>query len=146
LKLPLTIAVYQAMLIRVGEERYAIPFTNIVKNIEISSQEIKHIRGQEVILIDDKVLPLLRLRNIFRLPDEDKNKNNNFVILVERHGQHIGLIVDELLGKQEVIVKSFKSKFLENTRGFAGATILGDGNVILIIDVNALISNFDNWC
>ena len=146
LRLPLTIAVYQAMLIRVGEERYAIPFTNIVKNIEISSQEIKHIRGQEVILIDDKVLPLLRLRSVFRLPDEDENKNNNFVILVERHGQYIGLIVDELLGKQEVIVKSFKSKFLENTKGFAGATILGDGNVILIIDVNALISNFDSWC
>ncbi|AKB13587.1 two-component system, chemotaxis family, sensor kinase CheA [Methanosarcina thermophila] len=146
LRLPLTIAVYQAMLIRVREERYAIPFTNIVKNIEISSQEIKHINGQEVILIDDKIIPLLRLRRVFQLPDEDKNKNNNFVILVERHGQHIGLIVDELLGKQEVIVKSFKSKLLENTRGFAGATILGDGNVILIIDVNALISNFDSWC
>lgn len=137
LRLPLTIAVYQAMLIRVGEERYAIPFTNIVKNIEINSQEIKHIREQEVILIDDKVLPLLRLRRLFQLPDEDKN--NISAVLVEKHGQYTGLVVDELLGKQEVIMKSFKSKLLENTRGFAGATILGDGNVILIIDVNSLI-------
>jgi two-component system chemotaxis sensor kinase CheA len=137
LRLPLTIAVYQAMLVRVGEERYAIPFTNIVKNIEISSQEIKHIRCQEVILVDDKVLPLLRLRSLFQLPDEDKN--NIFVVLVERHGQCTGLVVDELLGKQEVIVKNFKSKLLENTRGFAGATILGDGNVILIVDVNSLV-------
>jgi two-component system, chemotaxis family, sensor kinase CheA len=137
LKLPLTIAVYQAMLIRVGKEKYAIPFTSIVKNIEVSSQEIKHIKGQEVVLIDNKILPLLRLRRLFQLPDEDEN--NTFIVLVEKHGQYIGIVVDELLGKQEVIVKNFKSKLLDNTRGFAGATILGDGNIILIIDVNSLI-------
>jgi two-component system chemotaxis sensor kinase CheA len=143
LKLPLTIAVYQAMLVRVGKEKYAIPFTSIVKNIEVSSPEIKHIKGQEVILIDNKVLPLLRLRRLFQLPDGDENdsldENNIFAVLVEKHGQYIGIVVDELLGKLEVIVKSFKSKLLDNTRGFAGATILGDGNVILIIDVNSLI-------
>jgi len=138
LKLPLTIVVYQAMLIRVGKEKYAIPFTNIVKNIEVSPQEIRHIKGQEVVLIDNKILPLLKLRRQFQLPDED-DENNTFVVMVEKHGQYIGIIVDELLGKQEVIVKSFKSKLLDNTRGFTGATILGDGNVILIIDVNSLI-------
>ena len=143
LKLPLTIAVYQAMLIRVGKEKYAIPFTSIVKNIEISSPEVKHIKGEEAILIDNKILPLLRLRRLFQLPDENENntldENNIFVVLVEKRGQYIGIVVDELLGKQEVIVKNFKSKLLDNTRGFAGATILGDGNVILIIDVNSLI-------
>lgn len=138
LKLPLTIAVYQAMLIRVGNEKYAIPFTNIVKNIEVSLQEIKHIKGQEVILIDNKILPLFRLRRQFQLPD-DADENNIFAVIVEKHGQYIGIVIDELLGKQEVIVKNFKSKLLDNTRGFAGATILGDGNVILIIDVNSLI-------
>jgi two-component system, chemotaxis family, sensor kinase CheA len=138
LKLPLTIAVYQAMLVRVGTEKYAIPFTSIVKNIEVSSQETKHIKGQEVILIDNKILPLFRLRKQFQLPDND-SENNIYIVIVEKHGQYIGIIVDELLGKQEVIVKSFKSKLLDNTRGFAGATILGDGNVILIIDVNSLI-------
>jgi len=137
LKLPLTIAVYQTMLIRVGKERYAIPFTSIVKNIEISRQEIRRIKEYEVILINDKVLPLLRLKKLFQLPGEDED--NIFVVIIERHGQHIGVIVDELLGKQEVIVKSFRSKLLQNTRGFAGATILGDGNVILIIDVNSLM-------
>jgi two-component system chemotaxis sensor kinase CheA len=143
LKLPLTIAVYQAMLVRVGKEKYAIPFTSIVKNIEVSSPEIKHIRGQEAVLIDNEILPLLRLRRLFQLPDENENntldENNIFVVLVEKHGQYIGIVVDELLGKQEVIVKNFKSKLLDNTRGFAGATILGDGNVILIIDINSLI-------
>jgi two-component system chemotaxis sensor kinase CheA len=138
LKLPLTIAVYQAMLVRVGTEKYAIPFTNIVKNIEVGSQETKHIKGQEVILIDNKILPLFRLRKQFQLPDND-NENNIYMVIVEKHGQYIGIVVDELLGKQEVIVKSFKSKLLDSTRGFAGATILGDGNVLLIIDVNSLI-------
>ncbi|AKB52990.1 Signal transduction histidine kinase CheA [Methanosarcina barkeri str. Wiesmoor] len=138
LKLPLTVAVYQAMLLRVGKEKYAIPFTSIVKNIEVSSQEIKHIKGQEVILIDNKILPLFRLKRQFQLPDDD-DENNIFVVLVEKHGQYTGIIVDELLGKQEVIVKSFKSKLLDDTRGFAGATILGDGSIILIIDVNSLI-------
>ncbi len=138
LKLPLNIAVYQAMLVRIGNEKYAIPFTSIVENIEISSQEIKHIEGQEVVLIDDKILPLFRLRRQFQLPD-DGDENNTFVVLVEKRGQYIGIVVDELLGKQEVIVKSFKSKLLDNTKGFAGATILGNGNVILIIDVNSLI-------
>lgn len=138
LKLPLTIAVYQAMLVRVGTEKYAIPFTSIVKNIEVSSQETKYIKGQEVILIDNKILPLFRLRKQFQLPDND-NENNIYMVIVEKHGQYIGIVVDELLGKQEVIVKSFKSKLLDSTRGFAGATILGDGNVLLIIDVNSLI-------
>jgi two-component system chemotaxis sensor kinase CheA len=77
------------------------------------------------------------LRRQFQLPDDD-DENNIFVVMVEKHGQYIGIVVDELLGKQEVIVKSFKSKLLDNARGFAGATILGDGSVILIIDVNSL--------
>ncbi len=138
LKLPLTVAVYQAMLVRVGKEKYAIPFTSIVKNIEVKSQEIKYIKGQEVISIDNKILLLFRLRRQFQLPVDD-DKNNIFVVVFEKHGQYIGIVVDELLGKQEVIVKSFKSKLLDNTRGFAGATILGDGSIILIIDVNSLI-------
>lgn len=138
LKLPLTVAVYQAMLVRVGKEKYAIPFTSIVKNIEVKSQEIKYIKGQEVISIDNKILLLFRLRRQFQLPVDD-DKNNIFVVVFEKRGQYIGIVVDELLGKQEVIVKSFKSKLLDNTRGFAGATILGDGSIILIIDVNSLI-------
>jgi Chemotaxis protein histidine kinase and related kinases len=143
LKLPLTIAVYQAMLIRVGKEKYAIPFTNIIKNVEVSPQEIKHIKGHEVVLIDNEILPLLRLKKLFQLPEKDENnivdENNIFVVIIEKIGQYIGIVVDELLGKQEIIVKNFKSQLLNNTRGFAGATILGDGNVTLIIDVNSLI-------
>jgi len=140
LKLPLTIALYQAMLIKVEKERYAIPFTNIVKNIEIRAEEVRHIKEEEVIIINKKVLPLLRLQKLFQLPVQKavQKKENISVVIVEKAGQEIGIIVDELLGKQEVIVKNFKSKLLDNTRGFAGATIMGDGDVVLIIDVNSL--------
>jgi len=141
LKLPLTVALYQAMLIKAGGERYAIPFTNIIKNIKIQAEEVRNIKGKEAIVINEKVLPLLRLQKIFRLPVQEdvQREESTFVVIVEKSDQEIGIVVDKLLGKQEIIVKNFKSKLLENTRGFTGATILGDGDVILIIDINSLI-------
>jgi two-component system chemotaxis sensor kinase CheA len=128
------------MLIKVENERYAIPFTNIVKNIEVQAEEVRSIKGEEVIIINKKILPLLRLQKRFQLPVQKAvhKKESIPIVIVEKAGQEIGIIVNRLLGKQEVIVKNFKSKLLNNTRGFAGATILGDGDVILIIDVNSL--------
>lgn len=138
LRLPITIALYQAMLVKVGMERYAIPFTSIVKSISVRKEEVRHIKGEEVIVINEKALPLLRLRTLFQLPAAQKEENL-VIVIVEKAGQYIGLVVDALLGKQEVIIKNFKSRLLEKTRGFAGATIMGDGSVILILDVNSII-------
>jgi two-component system chemotaxis sensor kinase CheA len=137
LRLPITIALYQAMLVKVGMERYAIPFTNIVKSISVRKEEIRHIRSEEVIVINEKALPLLRLRKLFQLPAV-QSEESLVVVIVEKAGQQIGLVVDSLLGKQEVIIKNFKSRLLEKTRGFAGATIMGDGSVILILDINSI--------
>ena len=137
LKLPLTIALYQAMLVEVGNERYAIPFTNIIKNIEIRKEAVRHINGEEVTMESGKVLPLLKLRSLFGLPLEEREKL--VVVVAEKAGQVMGIVVDRLLGKQEVIIKTFKSKLLEETKGFAGATIMGDGNVVLILDINTLV-------
>ncbi len=137
LKLPLTIALYQAMLVEVGNERYAIPFTNIIKNIEIQKEAVRHINGEEVAMENGKVLPLLRLNSLFGLPAEEREKL--VVVVAEKAEQVIGIVVDRLLGKQEVIIKTFKSKLLEGTKGFAGATIMGDGNVVLILDINTLV-------
>jgi two-component system chemotaxis sensor kinase CheA len=137
LKLPLTIALYQAMLVEVGDERYAIPFTNIIKNIEVRKEAVRHINGEEVTMESGKVLPLLRLRSLFGLPLEEREKL--VVVVAEKAGQIMGIVVDRLLGKQEVIIKTFKSKLLEETKGFAGATIMGDGNVVLILDINTLV-------
>ena len=138
LRLPITIALYQAMLVKVGMERYAIPFTSIVKSISVRKEEVRHIRGEEVIVINEKALPLLRLRKLFQLPAAQKEESL-VIVIVEKAGQYIGLVADALLGKQEVIIKNFKSRLLEKTRGFAGATIMGDGSVILILDVNSII-------
>ncbi|WP_440946390.1 chemotaxis protein CheA [Methanosarcina sp. T3] len=138
MRLPITIALYQAMLVKVGMERYAIPFTSIAKSISVKKEEVRHIRGEEVIVINEKALPLLRLRKLFQLPAVQKEENL-VIVIVEKAGQYMGLVVDSLLGKQEVIIKNFKSRLLEKTRGFAGATILGDGSVILILDVNSII-------
>ncbi|WP_369793103.1 chemotaxis protein CheA [Methanosarcina sp. 2.H.A.1B.4] len=138
LRLPITIALYQAMLVKVGVERYAIPFTSIIKSISVRKEEVRHIRGEEVIVIDEKALPLLRLRKLFQLPAVQKEESL-IIVIVEKAGRYIGLVVDSLLGKQEVIIKNFKSRLLEKTRGFAGATIMGDGSVILILDVNSII-------
>jgi two-component system chemotaxis sensor kinase CheA len=137
LKLPITIALYQAMLVKVGMERYAIPFTNIIKSISVRNEEVRHIRGEEVIVLNEKTLPLLRLRRLFQLPAL-QNEESLVVVIVEKAGQYIGLVVDSLLGKQEVIIKNFKSRLLEKTRGFSGATIMGDGSVILILDINSI--------
>lgn len=137
LKLPITIALYQAMLVKVGMERYAIPFTNIIKSISVRNEEVRHIRGEEVIVINEKALPLLRLRKLFQLPVLE-SKEDLVVVIVEKAGQYIGLVVDSLLGKQEVIIKNFKSRLLEKTRGFSGATIMGDGSVVLILDINSI--------
>lgn len=138
LRLPITIALYQAMLVKVGVERYAIPFTSIVKSISVRKEEVRHIRGEEVVVIHQKALPLLRLRKLFQLPAAQSEENLE-VVIIEKAGQYIGIVVDALLGKQEVIIKNFKSRLLEKTRGFAGATIMGDGSVILILDVNSII-------
>lgn len=137
LRLPITISLYQAMLVKVGMERYAIPFTSIVKSISVESEAVRHIRDEEVVVINGKALPLLRLRKLFQLPAA-QNEENLVVVIVEKAGQYIGLVVDSLLGKQEVIIKNFKSRLLEKTRGFAGATIMGDGSVILILDINSI--------
>ena len=137
LKLPITVALYQAMLVKVETERYAIPFTNVVKSISVRKEDVRHIRGEEVVIINEKALPLLRLRKLFQLPAAQKEESL-VVVIVEKAGQYIGLIVDALLGKQEVIIKNFKSRLLERTRGFAGATIMGDGSVILILDINSI--------
>lgn len=138
LKLPITIALYQAMLVKVGTERYAIPFTNIIKSISVRNNEVRHIRGEEVVVINEKTLPLVRLRKLFQLPALQSEESLT-VVIVEKAGQYIGLVIDSLLGKQEVIIKNFKSRLLEKTRGFAGATIMGDGSVILILDINSII-------
>ncbi|MDW7732981.1 MAG: chemotaxis protein CheA [Methanolobus sp.] len=139
LQLPLTVAIIQSLMVTVAEETYAIPLANVVRDVGIKAKDIKTIEGKEVILLRGEVLPLLRLHDILDTPYEIEEKENLIVVVVERMGTNIGFVVDQLLGQQEVIIKTLDNKLLKNTRGFAGATILGDGSVALILDIATLI-------
>lgn len=139
LQLPLTIAIIQSLMIRTAGETYAIPLNNVVRDVGIRSKDIKTIEGQEVILLRGEVLPLLRLNSTLDCPVKVNDKENLIVVVVEKMGKHFGFVVDELLGQQEVIIKSLDSKVLRSVKGFAGATIQGDGTVCLILDIGTLV-------
>jgi two-component system chemotaxis sensor kinase CheA len=139
LQLPLTVAIIQSLMVTIAGETYAIPLANVVRDVGIKARDIKTIEGKEVILLRGEVLPLLRLCDVLQCPGEAEKKENLIVVVVERMGNSIGFVVDQLLGQQEVIIKTLDNKLLKNTRGFAGATILGDGSVALILDIATLI-------
>ncbi len=137
LKLPLTVAIIHSLMVKVGTDIYAIPITNVIRDLSIKKEEIKTIKGEEVILIRGEVLPLVRLHKLFDI--KSNGSNELLVVVVERAGNNIGLVVDQVIGQQEVIIKNLDNNILKGVKGFAGATILGDGNVALILDVGTLL-------
>ncbi|WMW24486.1 chemotaxis protein CheA [Methanolobus sediminis] len=139
LQLPLTVAIIQSLMVTVADETYAIPLGNVIRDVGIKASDIKTIEGKEVIMLRGEVLPLLRLHDVLECPTEEEDKHNLIVVVVEKMGSNIGLVVDDLLGQQEVIIKTLDNKLLKNMKGFAGATILGDGSVALILDIATLI-------
>ncbi|MCZ7399052.1 MAG: chemotaxis protein CheA [Candidatus Methanoperedens sp.] len=138
LKLPLTVAIIHSLMVKVGKDVYAVPIANVVRDLAIKKDQIKTIKGEEVILIRGEVLPIVRLHKLFGIIDTNGSEDL-LVVVVERGGSNIGLVVDQVIGQQEVILKNLENHILKGVRGFAGATILGDGNVALILDVVTLL-------
>ena len=137
LKLPLTVAIIHSLMVKVGSDIYAIPITNVIRDLSIKKEEIKTIKGEEVVLIRGDVLPLVRLHKLFDI--KGNGSEELLVVVVERAGSNVGLVVDQVIGQQEVIIKNLDNNILKGVKGFAGATILGDGNVALILDVGTLL-------
>ncbi|HOV13805.1 MAG TPA: chemotaxis protein CheA [Spirochaetota bacterium] len=137
IKLPLTLAIIQGLMIKVKEEIYAIPISSVLESIRIKPEDIKTIDNYEVINVRDDVLSLLRLNRMFKLGD-DLQTDYYFVVLIGSGEKKIGLLVDSLIGEEDIVIKPLKDKYT-NTPGIAGATILGDGTVSLILDVSQLI-------
>ncbi|MDH7499667.1 MAG: chemotaxis protein CheA [candidate division NC10 bacterium] len=139
LKLPLTLAIIQVLLVKVGEERYAIPLSQIYRTFEASPAEIQTSQGQEWIAGEEGLIPLLRLSSLLGISDGrgGGSKRSLVVILVDRRGRTTGMVVDQLLGYREAVVKPLRG-ILRKIKGFAGATVLGDGSLILILDLNTL--------
>jgi two-component system chemotaxis sensor kinase CheA len=139
LMLPLTLAIIPALLISTGETICAVPLSSIVEASKLEVKEIQTVRGREVTLFRGNVLPLLRLDETFGWKTEDdRNNEATYVVVVKFSGTQVGLVVDALLEQQELVVKSL-DQFVGGSNGITGASILGDGRVVLILDVASLI-------
>lgn len=138
IKLPLTLAIYQALLVNVGSEKYAIPLGSIYQIYNWKAEDVKTVQGQEIILLRNMVVPITRLADSLEVPNSNSKDQKQLKIVIVRKGEKLtGLVVDSVIGQQEIVIKSL-GKLLSGIKYLAGATILGDGNVALIIDVNSI--------
>lgn len=137
IRLPLTLAIIQSLMVVVGGEKYAIPLSTIQTIEDVTEDEIKHVRGKEVINLRGDVIPIIRLSEILDI--ESKHEDGNLVVVIVKKGdKQAGVVVDELIGQLEIVIKSL-GKYMNNCKQISGATILGDGEVALILDANALL-------
>ncbi|MFA6808113.1 MAG: chemotaxis protein CheA, partial [Eubacteriales bacterium] len=140
IRIPLTLAIIQALLIEVRGEIYAVPLASVVETLLVARESIKTVGGLPMVQIRGNTLPLISLKEKFDLPESEIESNEVFVVVVGLGDYNIGLMVDELCGQQEIVIKSL-GEYLNNLPGIAGATILGDGKVTLILDVGSLIQD-----
>ncbi len=138
LKIPLTLAIIQALLVGVQEEYYAIPLSSVLETVRISHDEIYTVDGKSVLRLRDEVLSLVRLSDIFKVDAILESNSDVYVVIIGLADQKIGVIVDYLIGQEEVVIKSL-GYYLKNTKGIAGATVRGDGKITLIVDVGAMM-------
>jgi len=138
IRLPLTLAIIQALMVEIGNEKYAIPL-NSIQNIEdVKLTNIKYIQNQEVINLRGHVIPIIHLDGMLNVENTREKQDSLTVVIVNKGDKQAGFVVDGLIGQQEIVIKTL-GKYLTNIRLIAGATILGDGEVALILDVNSLV-------
>jgi two-component system chemotaxis sensor kinase CheA len=138
LKIPLTLAIIQALLVGVQEEHYAIPLSSVLETVRISKDEIYTVEGRSVMRLRDDILSLVHIGDIFEVESILDASEHAYVVVLGLGTQKLGLIVDTLVGQEEIVIKSL-GEYLKGIEGIAGATIRGDGGVTLIVDVVALI-------
>ena len=139
IKLPLTLAIIQAMLVKVQDEMYAIPLGSIDSTLNITPDDIKTVQNKEVIVLRGQIIPIARLNEVLSVPQGQSNEDDDIFVVVVHVGDHkIGIVVDNLIGQQEIVIKTL-GKLLSGLKMLAGATVLGDGHVAMILDVSALM-------
>jgi two-component system chemotaxis sensor kinase CheA len=141
IRLPLTLAIVQALLVRVAGGIYALPIHSVTETLHVESNQVHQVNHREAIMLREQVLPLVNLRHVFGLEDAAANSSdtNRLVVAVHTNNRQIGLIVDGLVGEQEIVIKPL-GQLVGDVAGISGAAILGDGSVALIVDVAALIA------
>lgn len=137
IRLPLTLAIIQALMVNLGTEKYALPLNNIRIITTIEKKQISKVQNQEVVLYRNQTLPIIRLPEMLDVPNANRDDENLTVVIVRKGNQEAGLVVDSLIGQQEIVIKSL-GKYLGGVKAIAGATILGNGGVALIVDPNQL--------
>ncbi len=138
IRLPLTLAIIQALMVVVGDEKYAISLGCIQILEDLSPSDIKLVQNKEVIHLRGTVIPLIRLNEVLDVESSRSQDENLIVVIVKKGDQQVGLVVDELIGQQEIVIKPL-GKYMKQCKFISGATILGDGEIALILDTNALI-------
>ena len=138
IRLPLTLAIIQALMVKLGDEKYAISLGSIETIEDVPVGDIKYVHAKEVINLRGSVIPLIRLRDILDVPGEAEETDTIIVVIVRKGDKLAGLVVDSLIGQKEIVIKSL-GKYININRMISGATILGDGSVALIIDANTLV-------
>ncbi|MGZ3517613.1 MAG: chemotaxis protein CheA [Vulcanimicrobiaceae bacterium] len=138
IKLPLTLAIIQALLVRVADELYAIPLDSVIESQRVEMQDVRTVHGNEVITLRGQVVPLVRVADFFQLHGE-RDPDKVMIVIVGLQGRQVGLVVDSFQGEQEIVIKPL-SDVVGRIPGISGATILGNGSISLIIDVHSLVS------
>jgi len=137
--LPLTLAIVDGQSVAVGSETYIVPLTTIIESMQLKPSMVNRIAGQgEVFLFRDGYVPVVRLHQVFGVKPRTHELHEGLLMIVEGEGRRVGLFVDDLLGQQQVVIKSLETNY-RRVEGVSGATILGDGSVALILDVPGLI-------
>ncbi|GAA4654695.1 chemotaxis protein CheA [Anaerocolumna aminovalerica] len=138
IRLPLTLAIIQALMVELGSEKYAIPLGSIQTIEDVKISEIKYVHSKEVINLRGNVIPIIRLDKVLDVESDHEVTDHLTVVIVSKGDRLAGLVIDNLIGQQEIVIKSI-GKYITNNKIIGGATILGDGEVALILDVNTLV-------
>ena len=138
MKLPLTLAIIQALLVNVADELYSIPLDAVIESQRINAADVRTVHGGEVITLRGQVVPLIRIADFFRL-DAPRDPDKVMIVIVGLQGRQVGLVVDSFQGEQEIVIKPL-SDVIGRIAGISGATILGNGSISLIIDVHSLVA------
>lgn len=138
IRLPLTLAIIQALMVELGTEKYAIPLGNIQTIEDVLISDVKYVQTKEVINLRGTVIPLIRLDQILDVEPVENDSENLTVVIVKKGDKLAGLVVDNLIGQQEIVIKSI-GNYINCSKMIGGATILGDGEIALILEVNSLV-------
>jgi two-component system chemotaxis sensor kinase CheA len=138
-RLPLTLAIMDGMSVGVGNEVYILPLSSVVESFQVNPDDVSTVaQGSQLVKVRDEYMPVISLERVFQVPRQDQDKSSTIMVVVESDGSRIALLVDELLGQHQVVVKNLESNY-RKVANVSGATILGDGTVALILDTSSLV-------